>query len=149
MSASEPHIRLADELEGIFDQAMQSSSLPFNERVNLRTEHKTALRRLEEQLEAERTRAHDFGAEADALEAKLAEMKEQLEAAQKVIDAARAAWRNDQDFYKLVAALREYDSNPATSPSYDFAGSAPDGHAPATQSAALGEGNDPASGADE
>jgi hypothetical protein len=40
------------------------------------------------------------------------------------------------------------DRDPASGPSYDFAGSAPDGHVTSTQSEALGEGNDPASGAD-
>lgn len=47
-----------------------------------------------------------FATRLDALE-------EQLEAAQKVVEAARAAWANDARFPNLVAALREYDSNPA------------------------------------
>lgn len=45
--------------------------------------------------------------------AALGSLEEQLEAAQEVVDAARAAWKNDEYFHKLVAALREYESNPA------------------------------------
>lgn len=56
---------------------------------------------------------------------------------------ARDLWR------AWVAAMKQVDEITNTGPSYDFAGSAPDGDATPTQSGASGEGNDPASGAED
>lgn len=45
------HMDHVTALDDVFDVAMQGSSLPFNERVNLRTAHQGAMRELLEQLE--------------------------------------------------------------------------------------------------
>jgi hypothetical protein len=128
---------------------------------------------LQEQLEASQEEAlawkrRNFEKE-DEITEQWMPLKEQLEALREVLETLHPGLTLDEILNVAAMARekqREYaaarfegfakshgeanpsESIPASGPSYDFAGSAPDGHATPTQSGASGEGNDPALGAD-